>query len=190
MSLTVFQAAPLVYWPPGGREISSLEFLDLDAERKILTDSLKEVEHNDVPKIVLDFQVATVDSIGKFLAYSNAEVIHFSCHGNREHVVFEDFCGAAHPLAPSELKGLFAAGHKSIRFVFVSACHSESTGQAFIDAGVPHVLCCERDSPLSNNAAVKFSRQLYQSLVGGMTLSDSFDLAKETVRLDLSILNR
>ena len=39
------------------------------------------------------------------------------------------------------LQSLLSAGGLRLDFVFVSACHSKSTGQAFVDAGVKHVVC-------------------------------------------------
>ena len=43
------------------------------------------------------------------------------------------------------LKNLLRAGGLSLDFVFVSACHSRNTGEAFADAGVPHVVCVKVD---------------------------------------------
>ena len=140
-------------------------------------------------RIKLDFQVATTERLGDFLASGKAQVIHFSCHGQKQSLALEDGKGCADIVTPNALKRLFDAGQKKLQFVVVAACHSESTGQAFIDAGIPHVLCCEKDSKLMNKAAVKFSRHLYQSLASGRTLSESFELAKETVRLDPLIRN-
>ena len=64
------------------------------------------------------------------------------------------------------LRDLLSAGGvtpSSLDFVFVSACHSRSVGQAFVDAGARHVVCVGVEAmiqvaltarnPLSNTAS-------------------------------------
>jgi hypothetical protein len=38
---------------------------------------------------------------------------------------------------------------QGVRFVFVSACHSETAGRAFAQAGVPHVIAVKNDSQVT-----------------------------------------
>ena len=45
-----------------------------------------------------------------------------------------------------QLKDLLGAGGLTIQFVFVSACFSREIGEAFVEAGVPHVVCVKVDS--------------------------------------------
>jgi hypothetical protein len=54
---------------------------------------------------------------------------------------------------------------KGVEFVFVSACHSEEAGKAFVDAGVPHVVAVRWDTPISDKASQVFSKQFYLSLL-------------------------
>jgi hypothetical protein len=44
------------------------------------------------------------------------------------------------------LRNLLRAGGLKLDFVFVSACHSRKTGEAFLEAGVPHVVCVKVDA--------------------------------------------
>ncbi len=53
---------------------------------------------------------------------------------------------------------------QSVRFVFVSACHSASAGAAFVAAGVPHVIAIETQYEVEDEAARVFARVLYQAL--------------------------
>lgn len=55
------------------------------------------------------------------------------------------------------LRDLLRAGGLKLDFVFVSACHSRRTGEAFIDAGVPHVVCVKVDAMVSCNTTITFS---------------------------------
>lgn len=40
----------------------------------------------------------------------------------------------------NRLKNLFQAGGVRTQLAFISSCSSESTGNAFVEAGVPHVV--------------------------------------------------
>jgi hypothetical protein len=56
------------------------------------------------------------------------------------------------------LKLLTSAGEHRLSFVFVSACFSRLAGQAFAEAGVPHVVCCEVDAQVADSAALAFTK--------------------------------
>ncbi len=68
-----------------------------------------------------------------------------------------------------------------VRFVFVSACHSQAAGQAFVDAGVPHVVCVSVQSMLLDAVALTFERAFYVALAVGDTVEDAFNIAKQAV---------
>lgn len=52
-----------------------------------------------------------------------------------------------------------------LSLVFVSACHSDQCGGAFVAAGVPHVIAVRRDAQLQDKAAVAFADQFYFALL-------------------------
>ena len=83
------------------------------------------------------------------------------------------------------MKDLIKAGSENgmppFNFVFVSACHSFLAGQTFVDAGVPHVVCCQQEAQLMDNAALSFTRAFYLALAFGRTVKESFDIGKQAV---------
>lgn len=93
--------------------------------------------------------------------------------------VAQDSKGAMHPMNPATLKKLISAGggagqikvggvpacchthphspsltliDAQHQFVFVSACYSQTAGEAFVQAGVPHVVACPWDSAVRPHA--------------------------------------
>lgn len=54
---------------------------------------------------------------------------------------FEDGKAGLQLVTVDALRRLLRAGGLQLDFVFVSACFSRKTGEAFIEAGVPHVVC-------------------------------------------------
>ena len=72
----------------------------------------------------------------------------------------------------------------ALDFVFISACHSRSIGNAFAEAGVPHVVCCGDDSDggrIRSDVALEFESAFYEACACGQNISDSFDLACKRV---------
>jgi CHAT domain len=173
--LTVFQAAPLVSVDHSG-DIHPIHGLDFETERLVLRDALRDSQ------VHLAFDIATFDRLNAFLARGEGRVLHFSCHGNPNFLAIEDGWGELHDLQVEDLRGWIKAGGQSLQFVFVSACHSRTTGEAFIQAGVPHVVCCQQDDvQIRNVAAVDFARAFYHALACGKALKEAFELARQQV---------
>ena len=70
--------------------------------------------------------------------------------------------------------------------VFVSACHSAEAGNAFVAAGVPHVVAVRLDSKVLDKSAMQFAQVFYAHLLGGDTVREAFDTADRTVRASRS----
>lgn len=66
-------------------------------------------------------------------------------------------------------------GAKGVQFVFVSACESEESGNAFVQAGVPHVVAIRSGSQLADTSAIRFMKHFYTALL--------VDLHEDTSRL-------
>jgi hypothetical protein len=82
-----------------------------------------------------------------------------------------------------------ASGCHGVQFVFVSACFSLRAGQAFADAGVPHVICVNVDAALLDNAALAFTRAVYLSLAVGDTVQMAYDIGLQAVAAAPNIPN-
>lgn len=179
--LAVFQAAPLV-WKDDEGVLHSISMLDFEQEREILSESLQYAARVGA-EIDLVFETATTDRLGAFLATSETKVIHFSCHGYPEYLCFEDGSGGVQFLQVEDLRELMALGEGDLQFVFVSACYSRAAGEAFVKAGVPHVLCCQQDEELMDVSTVEFARNFYRALACGKKLQKAFELGKQAVKL-------
>jgi hypothetical protein len=175
--LKVFQAAPLAYEDWTGRE-NPIPYVDFETECTILRKALEGTPVHPV------FETATTNNLGLFLSQGSHPFLHFSCHGHPEYFLLENEYGGGHMLQMDEdLQTWFQAGGKNqLQFVFCSACHSRSAGETFVEAGVPHVVCCEQNEHLlSNMAAIVFARDFYQALAYGKTLQQAYDLAVQGV---------
>lgn len=179
--LTVFQAAPLV-WRDELGELQPLEMLDFDRERDSLFQSLEEAKAVG-GEIELNFQTATKDRLSAFFSSTDAHALHFTCHGYPEYICLEDGSGGVQLLTVDELRELVSAGSEEVRLVVVSACYSRSVGEAFVKAGVQHVVCCQMGTTFLDDSAMQFSRIFYGSLARGNTLRQSFEQGRQGLTL-------
>jgi hypothetical protein len=170
--LAVFQASPLAAIDIDGTP-HPIDRLDFEHERE----SLVKVFNESRARIHVEFEVATTERLGDFLAKGKGKILHFSCHGCPEYLAVDDGWGQLQPLETRRLREWISiCGHR-LKFVFVSACHSEDIGQAFIDAGVPHVICCS--GRVQTEAAVEFEKAFYRALANGILLLEAFKLARQ-----------
>jgi CHAT domain len=129
--------------------------------------------------VIYDF--ATTDALRTALSFG-CRALHFSGHGHESHLNFEDGRSGLQLVNVDTLRSLLSAGGLRLDFVFVSACHSKPTGQAFVDAGVKHVVCVKIEAMIQDSSAMAFTRAFYLALLSGQTVKHSFLIAKEALK--------
>ena len=129
--------------------------------------------------MIYDF--ATTDALRTALSFG-CRALHFSGHGHESHLNFEDGRSGLQLVNVNTLRSLLSAGGLMLDFVFVSACHSRPTGQAFVDAGVKHVVCVKIEAMIQDCSAMAFTRAFYLALLSGQTVKHSFLIAKEALK--------
>lgn len=183
--ITVLFSAPLV-WKDRQNSLRPIEMLDFELERELLWQCFKEASMD----IELSFDNATTDRLQATMTKC-CGCLHYSGHGNPNYLTFEDGKGGLHWLEVNQLKDLISNGVKGggapFKFVFVSACHSSLAGETFVNAGVPHVVCCQQESQLMDSAALAFTRAFYLALAIGRTVKDSFEIGRQAVAVAPSV---
>jgi len=178
LNFSVLFSAPLA-WRDGRGTLTPIPMLDHEAERDMLRQTFREARR----KIRLDFAFATTERLRSMVTLG-CQALHFSGHGHPRCLTFEDGAGGLQAVDHERLRSLCAAGGTSgnvLRFVFVSACHSHLSGQAFADAGVAHVVCVKKEAEVLDSAALSFTRAFYLALAVGRTVADSFTIGREAV---------
>ena len=163
-----------------------IEMLAFDQEREILCQCFREAARD----IDLNFDTATTHRLRTSVTLG-CRALHYSGHGHEDYLTFEDGKGGLHCVATDELKNLCGAGSNSdtkVEFVFVSACYSKLAGEAFMSAGVNHVVCCQQDL-IQDSAALAFTRAFYLALAVGRTVGDSFEIGRQAVAVSPSVPN-
>ena len=157
---------------------------EIDAIAEVLEDILEPIEVEIVVK------VATAQKLQDVLASRMKPlIIHFIGHGTREGndtaLVLEDKVGLTRTLTEEELE-IALSNHKQApcQLALLNACHSEKLAEAFVKAGVPHVIGINAEDEILDMAARCFSRRLYQALFNQDAIADGFLVSRNAVKLD------
>jgi hypothetical protein len=153
--------------------------VDTEEEIKQLRDILQESHQ----RVCFSAVVATVFNFSQLLS-KGCRVVHYTGHGLPDgNLAFENERGELFGFERSTLRNL----HKSTeglmpKLVFVAACHSQAAGDAFVEAGVPHVVAVRLDSKVLDEEAIKFSRLFYERLLSGESVQSAFQVADSMVQ--------
>eukprot|EP00752_Nemacystus_decipiens_P002487 g2338.t2 len=167
----------------GRKVLKEQELLKTDKELKLIREKLK----NSGLQISFCADVANTCNLRKILN-SGCQMLHYAGHANDNCLAFESCveteCGVAEPLGVAPLKSMFQAGATEgviTRLVFVGSCCSENSGNAFVEAGVPHVVAVRKGQSVSDRAALQFSDLFYDALINMFTVREAFETALRTV---------
>jgi hypothetical protein len=170
--------------------------LDFMSEKEMVWGSMEQAKR----RIGLKMEVCTADTLRDAVTLG-CRVLHYVGHGTPSHLVLErsdahqNGTGEAHFLDHQSLKRLFSAGGGAgpgaggssdtsgggVKLAFVSACHSQGAGQAFVQAGVPHVVAIHSAQRVSDKASHIFARSFYLALFKGRTVRQSFEIGQASV---------
>jgi len=184
--ITVFQSAPLAAPDRETNSLLGVPLQDYDYERYALRKTMEAAEKIGA-SIDLDFQPGSAEHLRAFFDEGTSRVLHLSCFGHPDYLAFENDSGQIETISPEELPRLIkmqSSGVCPLTLVIVNSFHSGRIGKAFVDAGVPHVVCCHHTETFRDKAATGFVKNLYRGLVTNKSLKQSFSLAQEAVRVE------
>ncbi|MEH2241656.1 SUMF1/EgtB/PvdO family nonheme iron enzyme [Nostoc sp.] len=169
-------------------ELLPVENLSLQEEIDAIALVLEDISHPIAVEIVV--KVATSQTLQDVLSHRvKPLIIHFIGHGMRDRdstaLVLEDEVGITRSFSEEELAiALSNQNQPPCQLALLNACHSEKLAQAFIKAGVSHVIAVNAEDKILDVAARCFSRRLYQALFNQVSVANSFLLSRNAVKLD------
>jgi hypothetical protein len=154
--------------------------LRLDKETRQIQKKMREAEFRD--SIFLEWRPARqVGDLIQDLNEVRPTVLHFSGHGNRRALAFEDENEDAAFLTNDQLAKLLAAAPEKIRLAVFNSC--DSAPQA--ELAVSHVeLAIGMDAPVGDRIAQTFAGQFYNSLGFGNSVAKAFEQAVFQVEIE------
>jgi Ran GTPase-activating protein (RanGAP) involved in mRNA processing and transport len=184
--LTVFQSSPLAYFDREASMHHPIPFHDFEHEANIIEASLASAVG---AKIDVVHETATNDRFTAFFADKEGQIMHLSCFGHPDYLTMENGFGSLHKFPVDGLERLMAAVGGSLRVLFVSSAHARSIGDAFVKAGVPHVVCCRREQSFQDEMAMEFSKSFYHGLANNKMLKQAFNAACDSIRVSPMVKN-
>ena len=148
-------ATPFVYGRRDGTT-SAVPSIDAAQELVLVRSALRSAGR----RVRFVAEVATAQRIRRLMTLG-CDLLHYSGHGVSEGLALEADKGAdVHVVSRDALCALIGAGGEvRTRLVFVSACHSEPAGRAFVRAGVRHVVCVKHDAKVSDASCGGYFRK-------------------------------
>lgn len=154
--------------------------LRLDQEARDMKEKLKLVDKPKVSILINNEWAVRVDQLQDILLNQKPDVLHFSGHGGRNSICFEDNSGNAADVSGTDFADLLKLAGGTINCVVLNACFSNDVASK-ITAPVKCVIGC--DDSIADNAAVVFSKAFYRALAQGKDFESSFRLARNDVSM-------
>ncbi|MGP4045104.1 effector-associated domain EAD1-containing protein [Streptomyces sp. 2A115] len=136
--------------------------------------------------IAVDYcPAAAVTDLGRVLDV-HPDVVHLVCHGEGEHLIFEDTYGDAHRVPARDVARLLGAYARPdgvrLRGLVLASCDSGAVAELF--TGVVETVVAHR-GPLDDETAVLYARELYGLLDRVPAVDEAARIAAEHVAVTL-----
>jgi hypothetical protein len=159
-----------------------------DDEVKLRMDrELKEINARLSYKVLHDFDckqlsAVNVDELPGVLIREKPDLLHFSGHGTKSQLCFEDKMGKSKNVSNEALENIFKETGKYITSLMINACNSATLAQK-ISVFIPHVIGFP--DIIEDEYAEVFSKTFYEVLSLGHNFGSAFELAKATIQSDV-----
>ena len=135
------------------------------------------------------------ESIFRDVLLKKTKILHISSHGEIDNEMYSlvlEEKGKSQKINYETLKKILNLNKpnlKNIDLVFVSTCHSQHLGELFFSCGVKNVIYIKGENEISNICSIKFTEYLYDGLIKGLTIKESYDKSIEKIKFDREVIN-
>ncbi|MCI1000678.1 CHAT domain-containing protein [Ochrobactrum sp. C6C9] len=154
--------------------------LKIDKEASDLKEQLAQVRDAKIMLNVENAWAIRTDQLQREVLNTKPDILHFSGHGDKGMLIFEDAGGNAVEVSGEALAGLIEL-MPMIKCVVLNACFSDSVSK-LVAPHVEAVIGC--DKSISDTAAILFTRAFYRALAHGQPFQRSFEMAKNDLNLN------
>lgn len=154
--------------------------LRLDVECRDLQEKLALVRDPKQQILVKPAFAVRVDQIQDAILNERPDILHFSGHGGKDGLFFEDSQGRSIYVSSEAFSELVELNSAFIRCVVLNSCYSHDLATSIR----PHVDCvigCSGE--VFDKSSIAFSRAFYRALANGRSYGDSYRLAVNDIRI-------
>ena len=151
--------------------------LALDEEHHAIRDSLAPWRERFVLESALALRI---DELGRELRDHSPHVVHFGGHGTQAgELLLKDGARSFAGISTDALQSLLRENARDLKLVVLNACFSREHASAACDiAGI----AIGMSRQISDEAAIAFSRTLYETLAGARSVLDAFGKARAEIK--------
>lgn len=156
--------------------------LRLGEEDRAITEAVRRSKQRDDITLT-KCHAATVHDLSRSLLDEEFRIVHVSGHGTHSGLVLEENDGSRFVVPQTALAKLFSAyasPNGPLECVILNACYSVSTG-TLASLGTPYTIAME--GPISDQAAVEFSRGFYDAIGAGKDITFAYEEGCRRVEL-------
>jgi len=146
-------------------------------EDRTLRESIQLSTNRDMIQVDT-LNAATIDDLRRALLNNKYDVVHFSGHGTNTGLVFEDTNGKLMVPSSSALSELLE--RRDVKTAVLNACYSLSVGR-IASIGLDYTVAST--GPISDPAAIEFTRGFYDALGAGLSVPEAFDEGLSSAKL-------
>lgn len=151
------------------------EWLRIDREVREIKEAVG--SYGGVNNQVIYVGAAKIHDLPRFLQLEKPDIFHFSGHGSSENeLIFESSSGGGEAIADNTLKTIFEIAKNKLKCVVLNSCYSKPQAK-IISQYIPYVI--GNNGSIEDDGAIQFSKSLYSNLSLGLSIEESFKLAKE-----------
>lgn len=187
--IAILYANPIVFVDPCKKILPKKnDLIDYETELEQFTNIFEKVKK----EIRVRIEIANLENIIEVIR-KKPKILHLTCHGsfqieNNEEVFalnLEDQLGKLYKYSINDFKQLFhipLSKQEPVDIIFLSACHSESIANVFLETQAKCVICVNAKTKILDETAQNFAKKFYQNLLEGKTIQDAFKSSKTIVQ--------
>jgi formylglycine-generating enzyme required for sulfatase activity len=177
---------------------SNLDALNVDVEKQRVEAALRDLQDTGLVELTW-LEGQTWRTLQQAMRRDEWHIFHFIGHGGFDATADEGLVmlcgedGSAQRMTATQL-GRLLANHRTLRLVLLNACEGatggtrdlfSSTASILVRRGIPAVLAMQY--PITDRAAIEFSRTFYESLVDGLPVDAA--VVESRVAISLAVHN-
>jgi hypothetical protein len=146
-------------------------------EERVLREAIRLSSYRDHISVSV-LNAATIDDVRRELLRQRFEIVHFSGHGTKTGLVFEDALGRLMVPDSNALAELLQ--RRGTSTALLNACYSLATG-TFTSLGLDYTIAME--GPIADDAAIEFARGFYDAVGAGLSIPEAYEEGLSCARL-------
>lgn len=153
--------------------------LDVESEAKEIRKAIQISKYRDSISITESYKTKTTEIIDLVL-HNRPDIIHFSGHGSKKGLVFNDSEDNFQVIKNSDFSKIVKNLNYKLKVIFLNACYSDNQGKILSNYSDCVI---GTTAEISDNGAILFASKFYEEIGNGNSINQSFKIASMHLEL-------